>query len=384
MRHKLIISEEEKQKILSYYLDEQVIKGRGGDPWEYKKVGNNYYTRKQGSNKWIKTSGKVSDAIAQKIFKTKPSSDKTDTSIKPRFPMTRNDRPQRDTFDPYHQETQKMLQMAKFFRKDLIGEISDRSHKQLMKMIKESSLGNKSFIIVNKDVAIASLFGPGYTFIAKSPITTGYVKDTGSKEDVLTYKKWFNFTKEYMLKNIKSPEYIANKKFADSLGVSVKDLDFEKHVKQNKGKFKYSYAVLKEKGYAKTPSGTYKLGSGHSTKGYAGDGANTFPLIDIETGEKLPAAVHGSAGQKRDELIKKAGSLNTQSSKDFTRAGSGCTNVTSKFIAEMQKTKPEYVIILPDSGTTVDIPKIVTIKTWSDKIISMGESCAKSLYNLFK
>lgn len=392
MPKKFSISQEEKENILSLHenvnktkpISEQVIKGRGGDPWEYKKEGNVYYTRKQGTNKWIKTSGKVSNAIATKIFKSKPSSKKSDTSNRTNVPMTRDDRTaQRDTFDPYHQETQKMIQMAKFFRKDLIGVISDKSHKQLMKMMLERSLSNKSFIIVNKDAAIASLFGPGYSFVTKSPITTGYVKDTGSKEDVLTYKKWFNFTKEYMLKNIKSPEYIANKKFADSLGISVKDLDYNKHVKTSKNKFKFSYTVLKEKGYAKTPSGTYKLGSGHNVKGYSGDGKNTFPLIDIDSGERLPAAVHGAAGKKRDELINKAGSLDTKASKEFTRAGSGCTNVNAKFIADMQKTKPEYVIILPDSGTTVDIPKMVTIKTWSDKILSMGEACAKSFYSLF-
>lgn len=393
MPKKFLISQEEKERILSLHenvnkkkpISEQVIKGRDGDPWEYKKEGNVYYTRKQGANKWIETSGKVSDAIATKIFKSKPLSKKSDTSNRTNVPMTRDDRtPQRDTFDPYRQRTQEMIQMAKFFRKDLIGVISDKSHKQLMKMILEQSLRNKSFIIVNKDVAIASLFGPEYSFVTKSPITTGYFKDTGSKEDVLTYEKWFNITKEYILKNPKSSTYIANKKYADSLGVSVKDLDYNKHIK-GKNKFKdYSYTVLKEKGYAKTPSGTYKLGSGFSNKSYTGDGINTFRFIDVNSGEYLPAAVHGAAGSERNELIKKAGSLDTQSSKEFTRAGSGCTNVNAKFIADMQKTKPEYVIILPDSGATVDTPKIVTIKTWSDKILSMGDSCAKSFYNLFK
>ena len=50
----------------------EIIQGVGKDPYEYKKERGYYFTRKKGSNKWIKTAGKVSNAIATKIFKDNP------------------------------------------------------------------------------------------------------------------------------------------------------------------------------------------------------------------------------------------------------------------------------------------------------------------------
>ena len=140
---------------------------------------------------------------------------------------------------------------------------------------------------------------------------------------------------------------------------------------------------MKDKGYAKTPSGVYKLGKSGSVKGYSGTGPNLFPLVDIETGEKIAQAVHGAAGKNRESLIQKAGGEDIRASKDYTRVGSGCVNVNGEFIAQMQKYDPQFVIILPDSGATVDIPKVVPIQTWSDKIAEMGSNCVRSFINLF-
>ena len=52
----------------SLHLQEQVVQGNAGDPYEYKKVGNVYYAKKKGNPTWIKTTGKISDSIAKKIF----------------------------------------------------------------------------------------------------------------------------------------------------------------------------------------------------------------------------------------------------------------------------------------------------------------------------
>ena len=73
---------------------------------------------------------------------------------------------------------------------ELMGKISPRGYEQLNKIIESKGMSSDSFIIVNKDASVASLFGPGYKFVAKSPITSGYFKDTESKEDNLTYRKW--------------------------------------------------------------------------------------------------------------------------------------------------------------------------------------------------
>ena len=70
------------RKVLSEQeTNEQVVKGTGNDPYEYKKEGNKYYTRKKGSSSWIETKGNVADAIATKIFKVNVGPQKT-TSTK--------------------------------------------------------------------------------------------------------------------------------------------------------------------------------------------------------------------------------------------------------------------------------------------------------------
>ena len=106
-------------------------------------------------------------------------------------------------------------------------------------------------------------------------------------------------------------------------------------------------------------------------------------MVDIETGERLVQAVHGAAGKGRENLLTKAGSEDTSKSKDYTRAGSGCVNVNADFISQMQKYNPDYVIILPDSGSIIEMPKVVPMKTWSEKIAELGSNCVRSFINLF-
>jgi hypothetical protein len=396
MKKNIRLSELEFVNLLRKVLSEQetnqqVVQGTGSDPYEYKKDGNKYYTRRKGSSSWIETKGNVADAIATKIFKVtvgpqKTTSTKTTVSL----PSTNLKRPDAnvgsDTTAKIAQGSQRTTKyvMGELERAtELMGKISPKSYEQLNKIIQSKGMGSDSFIIVNKDSSVASLFGPGYKYVAKSPITSGYFKDTGSKEDNLTYRKWFDLTMEYISKNPKSTDATKVKSFADSIGVKVKDLDFDKHIKNKKGLKIYSYNVLKDAGYAKTPSGVYKLGTASSVKAYSGKGPNLFPLVDIETGEKIAQAVHGAAGKNRESLLQKAGGEDIRTSKDYTRAGSGCVNVNGEFIAQMQKYDPQYVIILPDSGATVDIPKVVPIQTWSDKIAEMGSNCVRSFINLF-
>ena len=377
-----------------HMISEQVILGKGNDPYEYKKDGDKYYTRKKGGTTWILTKDKVADAIANKVFKVSPSSTQLKSSTPkvstPSFePVSRPDinvgsdttakigkGSTNTTFSDYI-----LGELEKATK--LIGEISLRSYEQLNKIIESEGMGSDSFIIVNKDASIASLFGPGYEFITKSPITTGYFKDTESKDDTLTYRKWFDITMDYISQNPNSSDAKKAKNYADSINVRVNNLDYDKHLKGKKGVKFYSYNALKETGYARTPSGVYKLGTPGSVKGYSGTGPNLFPLVDIETGEKLAQGVHGAAGKGRESILQRAGSEDTNISKDYTRAGSGCVNVTGDFISAMQEYNPQYVIILPDSGSSVDVPKIVSMKSWSDKIIELGSNCVRSLINLF-
>ena len=44
----------------------KIIQGPAGDPYEYKREGGKYYTRKKGSTNWILTKDQVANAIATK------------------------------------------------------------------------------------------------------------------------------------------------------------------------------------------------------------------------------------------------------------------------------------------------------------------------------
>lgn len=264
----------------------------------------------------------------------------------------------------------------------LIGKISQRSYDQLINVMEHKGMKDDSFVIVNKDAAIASLFGTRYEYVTSSSITTGYYDDTSSDDDKLTYPKWWEITKEWVLKNKNSKDYKEIEEYANEINVKVEDLDYYKHIKGKKGKL-YSYNAIKEKGYTRTPSGVYSVGKSHNVPYYSGEGNNIFPLVDIETGEKLAQALHGAAGKRREEIINKASSDELESFKDYTRAGSGCVNVDANFIKNVQTHKPDYIIILPDSGQDVELPKIVTMDNWTDKIVSIGPKCVKSLFNLF-
>ena len=100
----------------SLHLQEQIIQGKDGDPYDYKKEGNVYYAKKKGSNNWIKTTGKISDAISSKIF----------TNLKPKaevpYRLSQNNfdsvRYQRDTFDPYAQQNLKQKRAGEMRAQD--------------------------------------------------------------------------------------------------------------------------------------------------------------------------------------------------------------------------------------------------------------------------
>jgi hypothetical protein len=145
--------------IKSTSLKEQVIQGDKNDPYEYKKEGDTYYAKKKESSKWIKTSGKVSDAIKTKIF----------SSAKPKeftpYKLSQNtfdsNRYQRDTFEPYAQQNIKQKNA---------GEIKAQQFaKGIVPMKKES------FINIPPQYRIFSEF----LRLRKSPVTT---KDFTDKE----------------------------------------------------------------------------------------------------------------------------------------------------------------------------------------------------------
>jgi hypothetical protein len=70
---KLQITEEQLKTIIDN-LSEQVIKGKGKDPWKYKKSGNRYFVAKKNSKSWKEVFGNTKRSV-EKIFKVKKEDD---------------------------------------------------------------------------------------------------------------------------------------------------------------------------------------------------------------------------------------------------------------------------------------------------------------------
>lgn len=88
---------------------EEVRQGAKGDPYEYKKEGNNYFTRKKGAPNWTLAKGTPAKAIQDKIFSVASVAAKANKVP----PILRTvGVPQRDTFSPYKASTENKLQAA--------------------------------------------------------------------------------------------------------------------------------------------------------------------------------------------------------------------------------------------------------------------------------
>jgi hypothetical protein len=74
---KLIITEEEKNSLLNLHINEgyktimeqseEILNTTHDKVWDYKKVGDEYYTKRKTSDKWIKTTGTALNAIKTKV-----------------------------------------------------------------------------------------------------------------------------------------------------------------------------------------------------------------------------------------------------------------------------------------------------------------------------
>ena len=149
------IKETELLSVIQKLLSEQVVQGKGSDPYEYKKEGDKYYTRRKGNTSWILTKDKVADAIATKIFKvtvqpTKTTSTKTPEKTSSVTPPPANVK--RPDINVGSDTTAKIAQGSQRSRKyvmgelerawELIGKISPKSYEQLNKIIGSKGMGS--------------------------------------------------------------------------------------------------------------------------------------------------------------------------------------------------------------------------------------------------
>jgi len=407
MKKIIKLTESDLEKIIRGVIKEQIKQGGSDDPWEYKKDGENYYTRKKGSPNWALTSGKAKESIKSKIFgvnTSKPTSlnSKSDQSNKYKVDLgTGIQTNKSDTFSPLSRDTlyAKYKPMIESFQEavKLIGNVTKRTYNTLISFQQknDSTLKSVSFIIINKDSAIASLFGPNYKFIINSSITTGMQTDD-EYESVESEEDWIRLSLEWFLKSVNknSTEHSKIRKWLLTHNISpnqdintLSDQVYNENKKYLtiKEKFPPSYEALKYFKRQVTPSGVFKLGTGYKNPGYVGapDIINTFPLVTLNTGKSMPSAIHAYAGKHRVDLAKKASKEDIEKVKDYTRAGAGCTNVSRDFLIKISEYNPEYVIILPDKGRELLAPKLISTKDWTEKMMELGQKCVASLYDFF-
>ena len=337
----------------------EIIQGVGKDPYEYKKERGYYFTRKKGSNKWIKTAGKVSNAIATKIFKDNPLNVKNKKIVK------------RQKVKPVVQNTQKVKPVVQNTQKDSY-KYSPRVDAELQ-YIKDRrplfgrALGwnvDKPFFIYDPKFNLLFLFNKDFSLIKSTSVVDG--KDAQENTTPFTREDW----------------------------CKASGLDFKPHVctnKTTKGKQDPGYWVLNDIAVKFIPKGIYTIAGLSRNSKYAGEGKNVFSLRDSK-GQTTAAAIHGmpsgrlTASENLESLLK-AEKNNGRVPQEYLDAvdtiiassnlSYGCVNIPASFVedpkvrAAVQVGVPVYVMGESEQGYLVQ-----DSSKYFDELNGDGQSCA--------
>ena len=337
----------------------EIIQGVGKDPYEYKKERGYYFTRKKGSNKWIKTAGKVSNAIATKIFKDNPLNVKNKKIVK------------RQKVKPVVQNTQKVKPVVQNTQKDSY-KYSPRVDAELQ-YIKDRrplfgrALGwnvDKPFFIYDPKFNLLFLFNKDFSLIKSTSVVDG--KDAQENTTPFTREDW----------------------------CKASGLDFKPHVctnKTTKGKQDPGYWVLNDIAVKFIPKGIYTIAGLSRNSKYAGKGKNVFSLKDSK-GQTTAAAIHGmpsgrlTASENLESLLK-AEKNNGRVPQEYLDAvdtiiassnlSYGCVNIPASFVedpkvrAAVQVGVPVYVMGESEQGYLVQ-----DSSKYFDELNGDGQSCA--------
>jgi hypothetical protein len=337
----------------------EIIQGVGKDPYEYKRERGYYFTRKKGSNKWIKTAGKVSNAIATKIFKDNPLNVKNKKIVK------------RQKVKPVVQNTQKVKPVVQNTQKDSY-KYSPRVDAELQ-YIKDRrplfgrALGwnvDKPFFIYDPKFNLLFLFNKDFSLIKSTSVVDG--KDAQENTTPFTREDW----------------------------CKASGLDFKPHVctnKTTKGKQDPGYWVLNDIAVKFIPKGIYTIAGLSRNSKYAGEGKNVFSLRDSK-GQTTAAAIHGmpsgrlTASENLESLLK-AEKNNGRVPQEYLDAvdtiiassnlSYGCVNIPASFVedpkvrAAVQVGVPVYVMGESEQGYLVQ-----DSSKYFDELNGDGQSCA--------
>ena len=247
-------------------LQEQV-KQVSGDPYEYRKEGNIYYTRKKGLNKpWIKATGKAAEAIASKIYGVKSQSGST-RSVKTYC------EPYPKTSDVLWGGPEQYQKLASDLRTK---GIPNRLACEISFIKLRLNYKTKSFFVYDPRQNLLYCFGPLGAFIAKTTTVDGANVQSQDAKIIAQYL-WSYQQKVENLGFVWDPKTAS---YAD---------------KSNKNRTYSRSAVFDdlEKNLLRfIPKGIYTIKGLDKLQGYEGDGTNVFWLSTLDGG-KMMQAIHG-------------------------------------------------------------------------------------------
>jgi hypothetical protein len=250
-------------------LNEQVAQGAQGDPYEYKKEGDVYYARKKGSQKWIKTSGKMADAISKKIF-TKPTQVKKSTQVKtekqycPAHPKSSDVNPALEK--NYQTEAAKLIGKG----------IPTRTSCEISFIKLRPKFSNKSFFVFDSLQNLIYLFDKAGNFVAKSYVLDGAdAQSQNSKKIAQALWSW--------------------QQQVENMGFKY-DPKQKKYLDKTTQKRQYSndlvYQAIDKNDTRFFPKGIYSVTALQTDDEYAGGKNNLFRLKTLD-GTEIAQAIHG-------------------------------------------------------------------------------------------
>ena len=156
MNQRSLINEDEKSRILNLHNlykenfigtslksllteEEQIILGKGGDPWDYKKSNGEFFARKKGTDNWILSKGSARDTIMNTIFKEIPNKEdlpKKETTYKLYFKNSAQGNEFREWVNKWYKS------IAKEYDLDISGPYNNPTINKVSNLVVKTSDGN--------------------------------------------------------------------------------------------------------------------------------------------------------------------------------------------------------------------------------------------------
>jgi len=356
------LTESELVNLVKKVLSEQpitapgvdIIQGVGNDPYEYKKENKVYFARKKGSNKWIKTTGKISDAIATKIFKDNPLNVKNKKIVKKQKvkPVVKNPQKKSYTYSPRIDAELTFIKERLPWWKKILGANTE-----------------KPFFIYDPKYNLLFLFNSDFSLIKYTSVVDG--KDAQKDVQPFHPEDW----------------------------CKASNLDIQPYICTNKGSKQKqfpSYASLDNIAVKFIPKGIYTINALTRNSGYSGKGKNVYSLKDA-SGKQMSAAIHGIPKIEKRLIASKNLESLLQSEKNNNRVPQeymdavdtiiasanmsyGCIGIPASFVENPKVIEavkvgvPVYVMGENNKGYLVQ-----NSSNYFDELNGDGESCANPM-----